>query len=579
MKKILLSIMVLIHTYGLFGQPCSQSNITLLSQGDVDNFHTTFGPCDTITGTLTIGDFSATTTDITSLIPLLGIRTLNSLIIVDNDSLESLAGLQNIVKDNISKLTVTRNLKLNDISQLSGIGPTAGDVGIAENPALPNIIGLQGLRTIGTTLQIRDLPLITNLNPLSGVNRIDKSLIIQNNDALTDISGLSNLVLYGTGLNPVFILKDNDILEDCSALCYPIQRILPLLNNLTKEIQDNLGNCVDEAAILNACLEENNGIYSGSDEVPSGTIVSLEQSVQFDDSTFVIDGVHNRVGLGVVTPQATLHVDGTLTLSSLPASGTLDKVLAIDTDGNTFQLDISNYDSDASDDFSGSFNDLTDVPGDLADGDDDTQLSDGDISAFGYIKNADDADADPTNELYDDLEIRDSIAALRNDMNDLNMSGLYHSDGSLSSERNIDLNDFQISFDDSLFVVDGTTNRIGIGVKNPSHELDINGDIGISGGIFGLSDARLKMNKKPILNALEVISKLNPVTYEFRNSDFPVFNLPERRQYGLIAQDLAEILPELVSSKNGPDGGEYLTVNYNGLIAILIQAVIELQNK
>lgn len=44
------------------------------------------------------------------------------------------------------------------------------------------------------------------------------------------------------------------------------------------------------------------------------------------------------------------------------------------------------------------FSDLTNVPAGLADGDDDTQLSDADIAALGYIKSADDADIDPTNE-------------------------------------------------------------------------------------------------------------------------------------------------------------------------------------
>ena len=42
---------------------------------------------------------------------------------------------------------------------------------------------------------------------------------------------------------------------------------------------------------------------------------------------------------------------------------------------------------------------IDNVPADLADGDDNTQLSDGDIAGFGYIKDADDADADPANEI------------------------------------------------------------------------------------------------------------------------------------------------------------------------------------
>ncbi len=49
--------------------------------------------------------------------------------------------------------------------------------------------------------------------------------------------------------------------------------------------------------------------------------------------------------------------------------------------------------------FSGNWNDLNGVPSDINDGDDDTQLTDVQIAAMGYIKNANDADNDPTNEI------------------------------------------------------------------------------------------------------------------------------------------------------------------------------------
>jgi len=49
--------------------------------------------------------------------------------------------------------------------------------------------------------------------------------------------------------------------------------------------------------------------------------------------------------------------------------------------------------------FSGNFNDLTNVPTGLADGDDDTHLTDAQIAAMGYIKNPNDADHSTTNEI------------------------------------------------------------------------------------------------------------------------------------------------------------------------------------
>ena len=47
-------------------------------------------------------------------------------------------------------------------------------------------------------------------------------------------------------------------------------------------------------------------------------------------------------------------------------------VITLTGDPDATAIDLSGYDTDASDDFSGSFNDLTDVPVGLADGDDNT---------------------------------------------------------------------------------------------------------------------------------------------------------------------------------------------------------------
>ena len=61
----------------------------------------------------------------------------------------------------------------------------------------------------------------------------------------------------------------------------------------------------------------------------------------------------------------------------------------------------STWDKDVSDDFDGAFSSLTGVPSGLADGDDDTQLSDAQITALGYIKSPNDGDTSATNEIQD----------------------------------------------------------------------------------------------------------------------------------------------------------------------------------
>ncbi|MEO9872633.1 autotransporter outer membrane beta-barrel domain-containing protein [Ekhidna sp.] len=67
------------------------------------------------------------------------------------------------------------------------------------------------------------------------------------------------------------------------------------------------------------------------------------------------------------------------------------------------------------------FDNLTNVPADLSDGDDDTQLSDTDITALGYIKNANDADADASNE-FQDLTISGNTLSLTNSSSAVDLS-------------------------------------------------------------------------------------------------------------------------------------------------------------
>lgn len=79
--------------------------------------------------------------------------------------------------------------------------------------------------------------------------------------------------------------------------------------------------------------------------------------------------------------------------------------------------------------------------------------------------------------------------------------------------------------------------------------------------IAGSSDRSMKNNLEIIDNALDKINKING--YEF------VWKKNQHRDLGVIAQEVESVFPQLVTrNKEGN-----LTVNYNGLIAPLIEAV------
>jgi hypothetical protein len=122
----------------------------------------------------------------------------------------------------------------------------------------------------------------------------------------------------------------------------------------------------------------------------------------------------------------------------------------------------------------------------------------------------------------------------------------------------------------SKFFWDNTNNRLGIGNATPAYPLDVTGDIRSTGEIISSSDAALKENIEylPGADALEIISNLNPVLYNMKS------DTEKRTKYGLLAQDVEKIIPSIV---RGDDGDK--TVSYLNLIAILIEAVKELDQK
>ena len=83
-----------------------------------------------------------------------------------------------------------------------------------------------------------------------------------------------------------------------------------------------------------------------------------------------------------------------------------------------------------------------------------------------------------------------------------------------------------------------------------------------------ISDVRLKRNIKPIKNSLEKIVQLTGKTYALNHVD-DESSPSDRLDFGLIAQEVERVLPELVST----EASGYKSVAYLKLIPILIEAI------
>jgi hypothetical protein len=99
------------------------------------------------------------------------------------------------------------------------------------------------------------------------------------------------------------------------------------------------------------------------------------------------------------------------------------------------------------------------------------------------------------------------------------------------------------------------------------------------------SDKRLKENIKPITDALNKLKQLNGVYYT-QNKFAETFGYKNyHEQVGVIAQEVQEVLPHVVklapfdmdSNKESISGENYLTVQYDKLIPLLIEAIKEQQ--
>ena len=87
---------------------------------------------------------------------------------------------------------------------------------------------------------------------------------------------------------------------------------------------------------------------------------------------------------------------------------------------------------------------------------------------------------------------------------------------------------------------------------------------------FSSSDKRLKDNIKPIDNALEKLEKISGVLFDWNDKSGYT-----GRDYGVIAQEVEAIMPEIVVTRD--DG--YKAVRYEKIIPLLIEAIKQLNNK
>jgi hypothetical protein len=116
--------------------------------------------------------------------------------------------------------------------------------------------------------------------------------------------------------------------------------------------------------------------------------------------------------------------------------------------------------------------------------------------------------------------------------------------------------------------------NIGMGSLTPSVRLQVNGDI-IANSIAGSSDLRYKTNIRPVYNALDKVKALRGVYFNWNKEAFPDKNFGSKDELGFIAQEIENVVPEIVTKDNTKE--EYRSVKYDKLVALLVEAIKEQQ--
>ena len=161
-------------------------------------------------------------------------------------------------------------------------------------------------------------------------------------------------------------------------------------------------------------------------------------------------------------------------------------------------------------------------------------------------------------------------------------SVIYRHNGTLIDERYMTMAGFNLNFvdgTDTTVIANNGRVAVGTGSFTPNSafsdvKLEVNGDI-LAVKVHSSSDKRFKKNIKTIDSALEKVLKIDGVTYNFRTDEFKNRAFPSNRQVGFIAQNVEQVLPEVVMTA----GDGYKAVDYAKITALLTEAIKEQQEK
>jgi hypothetical protein len=106
------------------------------------------------------------------------------------------------------------------------------------------------------------------------------------------------------------------------------------------------------------------------------------------------------------------------------------------------------------------------------------------------------------------------------------------------------------------------------------YQLSVAADV-TAGSFTTTSDVRLKIDIAEVSNALEMVSELHPVFYNWADGR-PTLN-PGHKELGFLAQEIEAVLPNVVRTLTNGEVENQKVVAYDRVVSLLVAAVKELK--
>ena len=490
--------------------------------------------------------------------------------------------------------------------QVAGIATATSFSGSGTNLTgiVTSIVAGTNITVSGSTGQVT-----INSSSSGGISSVSISTNTTNQSQyLTYATGTGNTT--GLGVSTTGLIFNPSSGNVGIATTNPLQK-LHVLGNLLVSAGSSTGQHITQKAYeLNSGTLSWEGsagqLFSITNNLTSGSIFSVNDvsgipSIDVNaNGTVSMVSYGGNLGIGTTNPTSKLHVVGNVNISGIVTSSQLDLTASASANDSVLYLSgaptgssgtnglfgigaLNFSDTDIIANFKHSVNSYAQLV---------VQNTNSGTSASSDIVVNNDRTAGTT--YYGDFGINGTTFAGGGPFGDVDGTYLYSAGGTLSLGS---LNAYALKFATNnteaarIFstgevgigttVLTGTANQklqvnsgayvngnLGIGTTNPTQKLHVQGNVLISGittstDFNSSSDINLKKNIQPIDDPIKKIIKLDGVTFNWK--------IDNRPSVGVIAQQVEKVFPQIVS------GGDTKTVNYNGLIALLIEAIKQQQ--